>query len=79
MDSSAAQGPGTGHRWLLLGIFLPKLKGLKGISRRCAWIDGQSNQDPHGNRGNKSQTVQTECRKRQGVKINIKTYSPAGC
>lgn len=79
--SPAAQEPGTEHTWLLSDIFLPKHIGLKGISRRSAWISGQSNHGPHGARGNKGklQIVQTECMKRQAVKRNIESYSPAGC
>ena len=79
--SPAAQKPGTEHTWLLLDVFLPKHVGLKDISRRSAWISGQSNHGPHGARGNKGklQTVQTEYRKRQAVKRNIESYSPAGC
>lgn len=79
--SPAAQEPGTEHTWLLSDVFLPKHIGLKDISRRSAWINDQSNHGPYGARQNKGklQTVQTECRKRQAVKRNIESYSPAGC
>lgn len=79
--SPAAQEPGTEHTWLLLDVFRPRHIRWKGISRRSAWISGQSHHGPHGARGNKGklQTVQTERRKRQAVKRNVKSSSPAGC